>query len=155
MTDSPKLLRFRKTLLSSISVHQAGYARVLAYTSAIWCVEFTLSLFFCLLWGFRGRNWSREGRLGDKGSTWTISSQVCTIDLMRDVLPTPWKNQHSTHTVWLRCNTRVTSNQYLQTPRRLSSLSERSAAWHLNTWHNQLRSAVLKRRSIICLVLFA
>lgn len=27
--------------------------------------------------------------VGDKGSTWTIASQVCTIDLINDVLPTP------------------------------------------------------------------
>lgn len=30
-----------------------------------------------------------EGRFGDRGSTCTMSSQVCTIDLISVVLPTP------------------------------------------------------------------
>ena len=32
--------------------------------------------------------------VGDKGSTWTIASQVCTIDLINDVLPTPKGRQY-------------------------------------------------------------
>ena len=44
-----------------------------------------------LLFGAGDRSACEED--GDKGSTWTISSHVCTIDLMRELLPIPLQHQ--------------------------------------------------------------
>lgn len=69
-TESPKLFLLRRILLSSKSDHQAGYARVLAYTSVICEVVCTSALpdldfvleFFRLGSGI-------EIDVGNKGST--------------------------------------------------------------------------------------
>lgn len=83
-TVSPILLRLRRILLSSISDHQEGYGLVLAFISRTGrclgvpntCIPFKEDLAVEVL---------RTG----SGSTCTISSQLCTIDFTREVLPTP------------------------------------------------------------------
>jgi len=81
--------------LSSKSDHHDGYDLVLAYISVIFDVVCRSALpllnfvreLFRLVAGM-------EIGSADKGSTWTISSQTCTIALMRDVLPTPVAVSH-------------------------------------------------------------
>jgi hypothetical protein len=84
------LFRLRSIRLSSKSENQAGYALVLAYTSVICNVDcksalalrdFILELFLFVSGNAIG--------VADKGSTCTISSQVWTMALIKEVLPTP------------------------------------------------------------------
>ena len=59
---------------------------MLAYISVIRSVILE-SVGFGLEVDLRGGNRSKEA-VGDSGSTWTMSSHVWTIDLIREVLPT-------------------------------------------------------------------
>ena len=91
-TTSPKLFLRRNVLLSSTSDHHAGYGLVDALISmnapfkACPCLTVPLVL---LLSRFDCPAGSRSVLTDEAGSTCTISSQVCTMLLIREVLPLP------------------------------------------------------------------
>lgn len=89
-TESPMLFLRLNIRLSSRSDHQAGYALVLAYTSVICNVD-SISALRLLDLDFELFRLVSETVTDavQRGSTWTISSQVCTIALIKEVLPTP------------------------------------------------------------------
>lgn len=74
-TTSPRLFLRRKRRLSSISDHHGGYDFVLAWISIVWRSD-------------RSGIDELEGVML-KGSTWTMSSHDCTMDLIREVFPEP------------------------------------------------------------------
>lgn len=82
------LLLLRRILESSDSDHQLGYALVLANTSVIFVVVCVRGVSLDFRLEFLNVSDAVKG-MDSRGSTCTISEQLCTIDLMRDVFPTP------------------------------------------------------------------
>jgi hypothetical protein len=76
------------------------------------------------------------------GSTWTISSQSCTIDLISDVLPVPMFYQSYYDTWGSELHTLIACYEYLDSANALSSVREGPSAGHFDARHNELRGTV-------------
>ena len=88
-TESPQLFLLRNTRLSSKSDHQEGYALVLAYISVTSVVAIDPALPLLDLDLLFPRRSGMATVAAVRGSTCTISSQVCTMAFIKEVFPTP------------------------------------------------------------------